>query len=55
MRKVLLWIDTGIVGCDFRETVEVPNETTHEELNDMAQKYMEQHIEYGWQEEIKSS
>ena len=50
MRSITLYVETGFVGGDYYETIEVPDNTTDEELNEMSQEFMEEHISYGWSE-----
>ena len=50
MRSITLYVETGFVGGDSYETIKVPDNTTDEELNEMSQEFMEEHISYGWAE-----
>ena len=50
MRSITLYVDTGFVGGDSYEDIEVPDDTTDEELDEMAQEFMNDHISYGWTE-----
>ena len=50
MRNITLYVETGYVGGDDYETIEVPDDTTDEELDEMAQEFMNDHICYGWSE-----
>lgn len=38
--KVELFVNTGYVGCRHIAYVDVPNETTKDELNEMALEFM---------------
>lgn len=46
--KVKLYVNTGYLGCTHIDYVDVPDDTTEEELNDMAHDLMEDNIEYGF-------
>ena len=50
MRSITLYVESDYVGADHYETIEVPDNTTDEELNEMAQAFMNDHICYGWSE-----
>lgn len=50
MRSITLYVESGYVGGDYYETIEVPDDTTDEELNEMAQDFMNDHIGWGWSE-----
>ena len=50
MRSITLYVDTGFACGDYYEDIEVPDNTTDEELNEMAQAFMEEYISYGWSE-----
>ena len=48
MRNITLYVESDYVGADDYETIEVPDDTTDEELDEMAQGFMNDHICYGW-------
>ena len=50
MRSITLYVETGFLGGDSYEDIEVPDNITDEELMEMAQEFMEEHISYGWSE-----
>lgn len=50
MRSITLWVESGYVGADHYETIEVPDDTTDEELDEMALEFMNDRIGYGWSE-----
>ena len=50
MRSITLYVETEFIGGDNYETIEVPDNTTDEELNEMSQEFMEEHVSYGWSE-----
>lgn len=50
MRSITLYVETGFVGGDSYETIEVSDNTTDEELMEIAHEFMEEHISYGWSE-----
>ena len=49
MRNITLYAESGYLGA-YDETIEVPDDTTDEELDEMAQEFMNDHICYGWSE-----
>ena len=50
MRSITLYVETGFVGGDYHETIEVPDDTTDEELMEIAQEFMQEYVSYGWTE-----
>ncbi len=50
MRKIKLWIETGIVGGDFETIIEVDDDATEEEIEEEASLFLAEHISYGWDE-----
>ena len=48
MRSVTLYVESGYSSADYYETIEVPDDTTKEELDEMAQEFRNNHIEWGW-------
>lgn len=46
--KVKLYVDTGYYGCEHIKYVNVPDNTTDEDLNDMAHELMLDNINYGF-------
>lgn len=50
MRKIKLWVETGIVGGEHEDIIEVEDDTTEEELNEMALEFMWGYVQYGWSE-----
>lgn len=49
MKRVKLWIDTNMIGDDcYDEYIEVPDETTEEELQAMAVQYMSNIVSCGF-------
>ena len=46
MRSITLYAESGY--ADYYETIEVPDDTTKEELDEMAQEFRNNHIEWGW-------
>ena len=50
MRSVTLYVESEYVGANHYKTIEVPDNTTDEELMEKAQEFMEEHISYGWSE-----
>lgn len=51
MKKIRLWIETGYVGADYDEIIEVPDDVSEEELWEYAEEYVWENISYGWTEE----
>lgn len=50
MRKIKLWVDTGFVCAEHEEIIEVEDDCTDKELEEIARDYMFECIEYGWHE-----
>ena len=50
MRSITLYVETGFVGGEYNETIEVPDDTTDEELMEIAQEFMQEYVSYGWTE-----
>ena len=50
MRRITLYVETGFVGGDYCETIAVPDDTTDEELMEIAQEFMQENVSYGWTE-----
>ena len=48
MKKIKLWVDTGFACAVHEEIIEVDDDYSHEELDEDAQEYMFECIEYGW-------
>lgn len=48
MKKIKLFVDTGWAGCDHEEIVEVNDNITEEELDEMAEDFRSECISYGW-------
>lgn len=51
MRKIKLWVETGFVNAEHTDFIEVEDDTTEEELNELAEQFMRESIECGWSEE----
>nr|DAK00226.1 MAG TPA: hypothetical protein [Bacteriophage sp.] len=51
MRKIKLWIETGYVGCDYEDEIEVEDDVTDEKLDEEARIFLFNNIEFGWSEE----
>lgn len=47
--KVKLYVYTGFVGCEHIDYVDVPDDTTEDDLNEMARELMMDNIEYGFE------
>ena len=45
MRKIKLWVETGFVGGEYEDFIEVEDDTTEEELNELAEQFMWERIE----------
>lgn len=48
MRTIKLWVDTGYYGADYDEIIEVNDDCTDKELEEMARELMFENITYGW-------
>lgn len=46
--RVKLYVETGYVGCDYDEYIDVPDDTPEDELNDMAHELMLDNINWGF-------
>lgn len=46
--RVKLYVETGYVNCEHIEYVDVPDDTTEDELNEMARQLMFEYINYGF-------
>lgn len=51
MRKIRLFVDTGYPGCDYEDIIEVDDDTTDEELEEMAENLLAESVSCGWHEE----
>lgn len=51
MRKIKLFVDTGYPGCEHEEIVEVDDNITDDELEEMAEDFMRENISCGWCED----
>ena len=49
MKSITLYVESGY--ADYYKTIEVPDDTTNEELDEMAQEFRNNHIEWGWFED----
>lgn len=47
--KVKLCVDTGFVGCEHIDYIDVPNGTSEDDLNEFAREFMEDNINYGFE------
>lgn len=50
MRKIKLWIETGFVGGDYEEIIEVDDNATDEEIWEEANIFLDEYIGHGWYE-----
>ena len=50
MRKIKLWVETGIIGGEHEEIIEVKDDITEEDLDELAIEFMWDHVECGWEE-----
>ena len=50
MRKIKLWLETGFIGGDFTEIIEVDDDATDEEIWEEVEMFEAEHISYGWSE-----
>lgn len=48
MKSITLYVESGYSCDDYYETIEVPDDTTDEELDEIAQEFRNNHIEWGW-------
>ena len=47
--KVKLYVSTGFAGCEHIDYVDVPDDITEDDLNEMARELMMDSIEYGFE------
>lgn len=47
--KVKLYVETGFIGCEHIDYVDVPDDTAEDNLNEMARELMMDNIEYGFE------
>ena len=47
--KVKLYVCTGFAGCEHIDYVDMPDDTTEDDLNEMARELMMDNIEYGFE------
>lgn len=52
--KVTFWINTGFVGCDYEETIDVEDNVTEKDLEVIMQDFLINHIDYGYYTTIGS-
>lgn len=50
MRKIRLWVNTGYVGCDYEDEIEVEDSITDEQLDEEAKIHLFNNIDFGWEE-----
>ena len=50
MRKIKLWVETGYVGANYEEIIEVDDDATDEEIDEEARMFLFDNISYGYQE-----
>ena len=50
MRKIKLWIETGYVGGDYEEIIEVDDNATDDDIWEEADMFLTEHICHGWSE-----
>ena len=50
MKKIKLWIDTGYVGADYEDIIEVDDDITDDELRDYVEDFVCNYISSGWEE-----
>jgi hypothetical protein len=50
MRKIKLFVNTGFVNAKHTEVIEVEDDTTDKELNEIANDFAANYIEIGWTE-----
>lgn len=50
MRRIKLWVETGFVGADYKEIIDVDDDATEEEIWERADMFLAENISYGWDE-----
>ena len=51
MKKITFYIETGFVGADYEVTEEFDDDIKASELDEFAEDFLNNHINYGWFEE----
>lgn len=50
MRKFMVWLNTGYVGCNIEELVELPDDSTDDEIEEACKDEAFQSIDWGYVE-----
>lgn len=50
MRKIKLWVETGCVGADYEEIIDVDDDATDKEVEEEVRMFLFDNISYGWDE-----
>ena len=50
MRTIIVYATTGYVNSGKQEEFEIEDDATDEEINDIAEEYIQEMIESGWYE-----
>lgn len=48
MKILKMWIETGYVGANYEEVIEVPDDYTEEQCEEECKLFLSNYIEYGW-------
>ena len=55
MKTLEVYVSVGLVGCRRSETIEVEDDATEEEIEEVARETMFSMIEWGWKPLTKTS
>lgn len=50
MRKFIVWLNTGYAGCNIEEVIELPDDSTDEEIEEACKDEAFQSIDWGYVE-----
>ena len=50
MRKIQVYLQVGLAGCDRNETLEVDEDLSDDEISEIVQDWAYNYIDYGWRE-----
>lgn len=54
MRKIKVYLETGFAGCRIEEEIEVEDDATDAEVEDLAREAIFDRIDWGWYEATDS-
>ena len=51
MRTIYLHLDIGFAGASHKDKIEVEDDTSDEEIDDICEEWANNYIDYGWSDE----